>query len=194
MNDETKNSLSTLLGLGDTMDNLLEDSNGPFDKRQEPVRALALLEEVLANREMFVNILERALVTRLDDGEAVIFDSANMFDGGGMLKVFRHEDHLHVEAVDPPAVADTSNKPYVQSVAALQAQIYSDQYYVELYQDALRSNSLSSEGVERGAYTSGVLSEMLNDFWFSLPDSPVIRTGPFSLLCDLCEGDPEVTS
>jgi hypothetical protein len=33
----------------------------------------------------------------------------------------------------------------------------------------------------------GQLNSMWNDFWWKLPDSPVIRTGPFYVLCDLCE-------
>lgn len=194
MSDESVDLLETLLGLGDMIDNVLEDENGQFDKRQEPTRALVLLERALENREMIALVLERALVAVLKDGEGVTIDGSQMFEGGGTIKVFRHEDHLHIETIDPPEPAPTklADQTYPQAVAALQTQIYSEQYYVERYQDALRKNVLTSKGVEEATYGSEELTEMLNDFWFSLPDSPAIRTGPFFLLCDLCEGDPSV--
>lgn len=41
------------------------------------------------------------------------------------------------------------------------------------------------------ASTDEQLNSLWNAFWWSLPDSPVIRTGPFFKLCDLCEETPD---
>jgi hypothetical protein len=179
-----------MLGLSDIVEYMLVDEEGSFDKRKEPARALVLLEAVLDNREMIARILERALVQQMKDGQELFVDGEGLFEGPGMIKLLRHEDHLHIENVEPKPTT-SADGTYTERVAQLQSQIYSTQYYVELYQDALRKNVMSNQGVEQHAYESDALSEMLNDFWFSLPDSPAIRTGPFFLLCDLCEGDPE---
>jgi hypothetical protein len=187
MNDEIDPSrLMSMMGLDD-LNNMLEDEAGLFDKRKEPARALVLLEAVLESREMVGRVLERALVQLMTDGQELTVDGTGLYTGGA-IRILRHEDHLHIESgeEETPQPAASMAGTYAEKVAELQKQIYSAQYYVELYQAALRNNAMTGIDVEKQTYEPEVLVEMLNDFWFSLPDTPAIRTGPFFLLCDLC--------
>ena len=70
---------------------------------------------------------------------------------------------------------------YKLKVIDLERSIYSNDYYVKLW-----------EQVKNGRDITGLSDEdlctMLNDFWYILPDSLSIHRAPFNALCDLCEG------
>ena len=70
---------------------------------------------------------------------------------------------------------------YMMKVIDLERSIYSNDYYVKLW-----------ERVKNGRDITGLRDEelcmMLNDFWDILPDSMSIHREPFNEMCDLCEG------
>jgi hypothetical protein len=68
----------------------------------------------------------------------------------------------------------------------LMNEIFEKDYYVLDLLRVLNAREMNQE-IPIEEYDDEVLIEMWNDFWFSLPDSPVIRTGPFFALCDICE-------
>ena len=70
---------------------------------------------------------------------------------------------------------------YMVKVFVLEQSIYSNNYYVELWEQAKNERDITQTGDEE-------LCTMLNDFWDILPDSMSIHREPFNALCDLCEG------
>lgn len=196
MNDDFDDQgfdMMQLMGIGDAMF-MMQDEDGFFDKRKEPARALAVLEDAIQHQSMTTGVLEMALVQLMTDGQKIVVHLPQPY---GVVAVLRHEDHLYLmnaEDDDEPAenLADAHNGTYSQKVADLQTQIYTDEYYVSLYQNALREHKMTNAGIEKHEYGQTALNNMLNDFWFSLPDSQAIRTGPFFFLCDLCEQGPGV--
>ena len=70
---------------------------------------------------------------------------------------------------------------YMVKVFVLERSIYSNNYYVELWEQAKNERDITQTGDEE-------LCSMLNDFWIILPDSREIQRAPFNDLCDLCEG------
>ena len=73
--------------------------------------------------------------------------------------------------------------------AAIKVQdaIYKEEYYVSLYEAALRHNNMSVASIDQSEFSDQQLITMMNDFWSLLPDSPSIRREPFFALCDICE-------
>jgi hypothetical protein len=63
-------------------------------------------------------------------------------------------------------------------------QIYSKDYYVEVFQ---KCASYNTEKVYNYMDEDQITS-FWNKFWFSLPDTESIRREPFFLICDLAEG------
>jgi hypothetical protein len=74
-----------------------------------------------------------------------------------------------------------------QQMSHLQADIFLENYYVDLYHAVLRTNKMCDQGIQYGIYSDESIVDMCNDFWEALPDSMSIRRHPFYLLCDLCE-------
>lgn len=195
MNDDfdSQVDLMQMMGIGDVMF-MMQDDEGMFDRRKEPVRAMAVYEAMLQHQMATTGVLEQALVQLMADGQKVVVRLPEPY---GDVTVLRHEDHLHLmndDEDDEPAedLAKTHGGTYAEKAADLQKQIYTDEYYVHLYQNALREHKMTNTGIEKHEYSQTALNNMLNDFWFSLPDSQAIRTGPFFFLCDLCEEGPGV--
>lgn len=80
---------------------------------------------------------------------------------------------------------------YKQDVADVQQAIFDEDFYCQLYRRVLEDSGMTVENVTALKYQDDELSEMLNNFWWYLPDSPSIRRAPFFQLCDLCEGPEE---
>lgn len=76
-----------------------------------------------------------------------------------------------------------------QQMATLQTTLYSEDYYVNLYEYSLAKHEMSYAGVSRYLYSDKKIVAMCNDFWMALPDDPAIRRRPFFLLCDIAEYD-----
>lgn len=72
-------------------------------------------------------------------------------------------------------------------VAALQKRIFDEDYYTELWLRALNEHGSSTLTIDQGEHSDKELIELANTFWWCLPDSPVIRRGPFFELCDVAE-------
>ena len=70
---------------------------------------------------------------------------------------------------------------YMMKVIELERSIYSNNYYVDLWEQAKNGRDITGLRDEE-------LCMMLNDFWAILPDSMSIHREPFNALCDLCEG------
>ena len=70
---------------------------------------------------------------------------------------------------------------YMAKVIDLERSIYSNEYYVNLWEQV-------KDGRDIKCLSDVTLCEMLNDFWYVLPDSRSIHRPPFNALCDLCEG------
>lgn len=184
MTDET-NPIAELL---DQLMYTAQDDEGMFDIREHPLRAIAAVQEQAKFFEQISRVLERALCARMTDGEEIEIDVTDLVPGGGKIMIKRHGDHLHLETDEPEAATTDEIEAYKESVAVLQAQIYADDFYVATYEAALVESGLTKEGIEAKQVDHPVLTEALNTFWLSLPDSTEIRRGPFFLLCDLCEG------
>ena len=69
---------------------------------------------------------------------------------------------------------------YMVKVFVLEQSIYSNNYYVDLWEQAKNERDITQTGDEE-------LCTMLNDFWYILPDSMSIHRESFNALCDLCE-------
>lgn len=70
---------------------------------------------------------------------------------------------------------------YMMKVIDLERSIYSNDYYVKLWEQAKNGRDIAGLSDED-------LCTMLNAFWIILPDSMSIQREPFNVLCDLCEG------
>lgn len=70
---------------------------------------------------------------------------------------------------------------YTMKVIDLERSIYSNDYYVKLWEQAKNGRDITYLSDED-------LCTMLNAFWIILPDSMSIQREPFNVLCDLCEG------
>ena len=70
---------------------------------------------------------------------------------------------------------------YKVKVIELERSIYTSDYYVNLWEQV-------KDGRDITGLSDVELCEMLNDFWYILPDSKAIHRAPFYVLCDLCEG------
>lgn len=70
---------------------------------------------------------------------------------------------------------------YMVKVFVLEQSIYSNNYYVDLWEQAKNERDITQTCDEE-------LCSMLNTFWINLPDSLSIHRAPFNELCDLCEG------
>lgn len=70
---------------------------------------------------------------------------------------------------------------YQLSVIDLERSIYSNGYYVNLWEQVKNGRDITGLSDEE-------LCTMLNSFWIILPDSWSIHRAPFHVLCDLCEG------
>lgn len=78
-----------------------------------------------------------------------------------------------------------TDEEFASALAALEARIVREDYYHHLYIQCV-------ERCSRGASTLTEVSkrqaiQALNMFWMALPDSKLIRRGPFFDLCDLAE-------
>lgn len=71
--------------------------------------------------------------------------------------------------------------------AAVQNEIISADFYTRLYLGCLKQRGMTQVDVEKKLYPNAKLNALWEDFWWQLPDSPSIRSGPFFLVCDLCE-------
>jgi hypothetical protein len=69
----------------------------------------------------------------------------------------------------------------------LQARIFTEEYYETLFCKVLVKHNMSTASIDKHESTDRQLVKMFNDFWMLLPDSPIIRQGPFFELCDICE-------
>ena len=70
---------------------------------------------------------------------------------------------------------------YLVKVIDLERSIYSNEYYVKLWEQVKNGRDITGLSDEE-------LCTMLNDFWYILPDSMSIQREPFNALCGLCEG------
>ena len=70
---------------------------------------------------------------------------------------------------------------YMMKVIDLERSIYSNDYYVNLWEQVKNGRDIKGLSDEE-------LCTMLNSFWYILPDSLSIHRAPFNALCDLCEG------
>lgn len=77
--------------------------------------------------------------------------------------------------------------PIQQQARALQGRIYSEQYYVKLWEASLALLFMTPDALVTFFYTDAELIDLCNEFWSALPDSPVIRRGPFWDLCNIAE-------
>jgi len=72
---------------------------------------------------------------------------------------------------------------------SLQGRIYAEDYYPTLWDRALMKHNCSVATIDQHKETDRTCVALANTFWALLPDSPVIHTGPFNALCDLCVED-----
>ena len=70
---------------------------------------------------------------------------------------------------------------YMVKVFVLERSIYSNNYYVDLWEQAKNERDITQTCDEE-------LCSMLNTFWINLPDSWTIHRAPFNDLCELCVG------
>ena len=70
---------------------------------------------------------------------------------------------------------------YMVKVIDLERSIYSNDYYVKLWEQVKNGRDITG-------MSDHALNMTLNDFWIILPDSLSIHRAPFNALCDLCEG------
>lgn len=70
---------------------------------------------------------------------------------------------------------------YMAKVIVLERSIYANDYYVGLWEKMKEERDIT-------CLSDVELCELLNDFWYVLPDSRSIHRPPFYALCDLCEG------
>ena len=70
---------------------------------------------------------------------------------------------------------------------ALQDSVYTQKYYVPLYEKALAKHGMTVMAINQSWHTDKQLVSMANTFWFALPDSPTIRTDTFFMLCRIAE-------
>ena len=182
--------LSEMQEFLEAFDHMQEDDNGVFDKRTEPVRALALAERTIIDKDVVIAMLDRALMQVMADGQELVVDITDVLtdpdQGHGVVRISRHGDHLHITAAEP----SNEDISYVQRVAMFQDELYQEQYYIAQYEHVLVERGMTPDGVSQSQYSSSQLCSLLNDFWFALPDSTAIRENDvFFTLCDLCEGD-----
>lgn len=74
-----------------------------------------------------------------------------------------------------------------QMLKELQHQVHWDSYYVDIFNLNMAKHQITTVGIVNGFYSDAKIIDFANDFWLDLPDDPVIRTGPFWLLCDIAE-------
>lgn len=74
-----------------------------------------------------------------------------------------------------------------QDMVALQDQVIKENYYVDLYQRALKAYNMTQEDIKNFAYNDAKIVDMTNSFWFELPESPAVRRDPFWALCNIAE-------
>lgn len=163
------------------------------------MRALAIVHDEAEMYREIARIFERALISRIADGETIEVDVTGILPEGGKMLIRRHDDHLHLDNADAEeegVSATVTATPeevdaYKTRAAVLQEQIVTTSYYVAGYEAALAEYGVTKDAIAAKQVDTGVLSEVLNTFWFALPDSADIRRGPFFELCDLCEGLPQ---
>lgn len=68
---------------------------------------------------------------------------------------------------------------YMAKVIVLERSIYANDYYVGLWEKMKEERDIT-------CLSDVELCELLNDFWYVLPDSRSIHREPFYELCDLC--------
>lgn len=73
-------------------------------------------------------------------------------------------------------------------IIALQKRIFNEGYYTDLWCKALEKHGVTAATIDQ--QSSASLISLANTFWWYLPDSAAIRTGPFWELCDIAEQDP----
>lgn len=66
-------------------------------------------------------------------------------------------------------------------------QIIEEDYYTSRFYAVLKQMNISLETLRELNHSDSELIMLWNEFWFLLPDSPVIRTKTFFDLCDLCD-------
>lgn len=82
---------------------------------------------------------------------------------------------------------------YKYAVRDLQEHIMNEDYFHDVYEIALANAGMNKRGVAYSSYTNEALNNMLNNFWFELPDTQTIRREPFFRLCELCQEFPPET-
>ena len=66
-----------------------------------------------------------------------------------------------------------------------------EQYFVPLFKATMSGHGMTIDGVKAEEYSDSKIVDMVNDFWFELPDSPTIRRIPFGLVCDIAQNAGE---
>lgn len=74
-----------------------------------------------------------------------------------------------------------------QAVIHLQARIFKEKYFVDLWLEALKENNASTATIDQREEDPNKMVLLCHEFWEALPDSPSIRTGPFFDLCNIAE-------
>lgn len=69
---------------------------------------------------------------------------------------------------------------YREEAIKLSDEIYRLDYYTDLWYNIVQNFDFETA-------TEYEICDILNKFWFALPDSPAIRRDPFFKLCDLSE-------
>lgn len=69
----------------------------------------------------------------------------------------------------------------------LQGQIFANEYYLDLYLQTLGRYNMSTASIDQSEFADKQLVQMLNSFWYALPDTKACRRAPFFQLCNLCE-------
>lgn len=82
---------------------------------------------------------------------------------------------------------DAHSADYLEKSIKLQKRILNEEYYIDRYIGCMKKHGFTTGSVILKEHTKIAMCNMWNDFWFALPDSPVIRQGPFFDLCDLAE-------
>lgn len=77
------------------------------------------------------------------------------------------------------------------SFSELIAAIHREQYFVPLFEATMAGHGMDVDSADAGLFDDGAIIDMVNDFWFELPDSPTIRRIPFGLVCDIAQNAGE---
>lgn len=74
-----------------------------------------------------------------------------------------------------------------QSSQDVITRIYNEEYYVIIFESLLQKFNWTKEAFADSATSPSDIITFWNDFWFLLPDSPVIHCPLFYDICDIAE-------